>query len=264
MGEGEDRKRRDEQGIENMAGHHHAVEVEAEASPKAKKRQGRTFDRLKEFDKRSRSFAMRSLLDKTYKPRSYTWSVGSHLDQGPDGACVGFAWAHELIARPAVIEGVDYSYALWHYKTAQRYDAWSGVDYSGTSVLAGAKVVQQKPPQMNEGRGLIGEYRWIFANKDDLIKTLGYFGPVIFGINWYDGMFEPDVKGFIHPTGTLAGGHAILAKAIDIKNEAVTLHQSWGEGWGYGGDCVIHLDDIMRLLNEDGECCVPMRRHSID
>lgn len=222
-------------------------------------------DRVPEFDERSRNFPMRAALEaKQYKPRSYTWKVEHHYDQGNEGACVGFAWGHELIARPAVVAECDAVFARWIYKTAQKYDAWSGEAYEGTSTIAGAKVIQQKPPKMNEGRGLIGEYRWIFGNLDDLIKTLGYFGPVIFGINWYEGMFDPNSDGFVKPTGYLAGGHAILAKGVNLPKKAIRLHNSWGEGWGQGGDAWISFDDITRLLNERGECCVPMRRHTID
>lgn len=224
-------------------------------------------DRVPQFDDRSRSFPMRTVLAearKAYRPRSYTWSVPVHLDQGNEGSCVGFAWAHELVARPAVVGGIDIAYARWLYKTAQRYDAWSGEAYEGTSVLAGAKVVQQAPPKMNEGRGLIDEYRWIFGDLNDLIKTLGYFGPVIFGTWWYEGMFTVDSDGFIHPTGYRAGGHAYLVNAVDMSRRAFRIHNSWSDGWGQDGDAWLSFDDAVRLLHEEGECCVPVKRRVLE
>lgn len=221
--------------------------------------------RVPQFDPASRSFSMRAALDeKRYKPRSYTWSVAAHLDQGWDPSCVGCAWTHELIARPAVTEGLDYPFAKWVYQTAQRFDPWAGESYAGTSVLAGAKVLHKKPPEMPEGRGLIGEYRWIFGSIAELEKTLGYFGPVVLGINWHEGMFKPDEHGIIHPTGPVAGGHAILATGVDVRDRIIRLHNSWGEGWGKGGDAFIGYDDLEALLAAQGEACVPMRRMRLE
>lgn len=222
--------------------------------------------RVPQFDDRSRDFPMAAALDdlpKRYKARSYTWSVGAHLDQGNEPSCVGFAWTHDLLARPAVVD-MDPGFASWVYKTAQRFDAWAGEGYAGTSVIAGAKVIQKRPPAMSEGRGLIGEYRWIFGDLDALIKTLGYFGPVVFGTWWYDGMFTPDRDGYVRPTGQPAGGHAYLVKAVDVRNKRFSIHNSWGTGWGQNGDAWLSFDDAIRLLNEQGECCVPMRRQRLE
>lgn len=219
--------------------------------------------RVVQFDEQSRSFPMAALLDeapKEYKPRSYTWSCDAHFDQGPEGSCVGHAWAHEMVCRPVVIDDIDQTFARWVYKTAQKYDAWKGENYEGTSVLAGAKVLQQQPPQMPEGRGLMQEYRWIFGDMNELIKTLGYFGPVVFGLNWYAGMMKTNGDGFIRRTGSYMGGHCILGKGVSMAKKAVRLHQSWGTGWGEGGDCWISFSDLEKLLGEQGEICVPVHR----
>lgn len=222
--------------------------------------------RLPDLDPRNRQFPMAAVLQqaaKQYRPRSYTWSVEAHLDQGNEPSCVGFAWAHELLARPAVIPK-DAKFASWLYRTAQRYDQWAGESYAGTSVLAGARVVQKQPPAMSEGRGLIGEYRWIFGDLNEVIRTVGYFGPVIFGTWWYEGMFDPGSDGFVRPTGYRAGGHAYLIKGVNLSKKALRIHNSWGAGWGEDGDAWLSFDDTVRLLNETGECCVPVRRYTID
>ena len=205
-------------------------------------------DRLVEFDERSRQYPIRTLVA-TKQPRSYTWSCATVLNQGDLGACVGFSWAQELAARPKV-HPVDYAYALALYRKAQTLDQWEGTDYEGSSVIAGAKAVQQT--------GLLTEYRWAFG-LDDLILAVGYAGPVVLGVNWYSGMSNPD-DGYVHLNGRLQGGHAILANGVSLRRSAVRLHNSWGRGWGSNGEAWISFADLNRLLHEDGECCVPVGR----
>ncbi len=208
-------------------------------------------DRVPFFDERSRSFPVRTLLQ-SRKPRSYTWRITSGvLDQGREGACVGFAWAAELAARPLEVKGVTDATALNIYRRAQEIDEWPGEAYSGSSVLAGAKVVQEQRR--------IGEYRWCFS-LEDALDALGYLGPLVLGINWHQNMYVPDAQGFIHPTGPVAGGHAILARGINVKQGFVTLRNSWGPGYGNGGDCRLSFDDLGVLLSAGGEACVPLGR----
>ncbi len=209
----------------------------------------RRLDRLPHRDARNADYPIRTLVDGK-APRSYTWSCTAYLDQGSEGACVGHAWAHEVAARPAV-RPVDSTLAFGIYRRAQQLDPWPGEDYSGTSVLAGAKATVE--------RGFIREYRWAFS-WDDFVLALGYAGPVVLGINWYTGMFDTDDRGFIAPTGRVAGGHAILATGVSVRNQTVRLHNSWGREWGVRGDALIAWPDLERLLNEDGEACVPMVR----
>jgi hypothetical protein len=213
-------------------------------------------DRLESFDERSRSFPVRALLATT-APRSYTWGVpggvGQVLDQGREGACVGFAWAAERAARPVPRPTTDAD-ALAVYRAAQVVDEWPGEAYSGTSVLAGAKVAAE--------RGWLTEYRWGFG-LDDALAAISRHGPCVLGIPWYDSMYRPTIKGgraSITVTGTVVGGHAILARGVSVKRREVLLRNSWGPDWGIGGDAAISWDDLGRLLAAGGECCVPVLR----
>lgn len=207
-------------------------------------------DRIPQFDEKSRSFPVRQLVA-TKKPRSYTWRVDTWLDQGQEGACVGFSWSHELAARPKVIRDITDDTARSVYRRAQQIDEWPGENYEGTSVLAGAKAVLES--------GHIKEYRWAFG-LDDLILAVGYQGPAVIGVNWYSEMFEPDEKGYIHVGGSLMGGHAIVCHGVNIKGRYFKLHNSWGQDWGVNGECKISFDDMARLLSEYGEACVPVVR----
>lgn len=209
----------------------------------------RTFDRLVEFDEASKQYPIRTLVTAS-APRSYTWSCDVYLDQGREGACVGFGWSHEAAARPDV-RTVTYTSAMNLYRRAKELDQWAGTDYEGTSVLAGAKAAREK--------GYLSEFRWAFG-LEDLIMAVGYKGPAVLGLNWYPGMYEPDANGFLRPTGTQLGGHCLIANGVSIKNEKFRVHNSWGPDWGLGGDAFISFDDMRTLLRQDGEACIPVVR----
>lgn len=211
----------------------------------------RTLDRIPFFDPRSKAFPIRTLLDIT-QPRSYSWSVGITLDQGVEGACVGYAWAHEAAARP-VIRNTNAATARNIYTRAQQLDQWPGQApaYEGTSVLAGAKAAKEFK--------LLESYRWAFTLRDAL-AAISRHGPAVLGINWHSGMWDVDERGFIHATGAVVGGHAILARGVNVRNKTVTLRNSWGPNWGRNGDALISWDDLGKLLADDGECCVPVVR----
>jgi hypothetical protein len=219
--------------------------------------------RLTQFDERSRAYPVMATLVAPAPPRSYTWSVPvPALDQGSEGSCVGHAWAHELLARPAVASGVDHPYARRIYHEAQRIDPWPGgayegaePRYEGTSILAGAKVVA--------GLGAMTEYRWAFSI-DELALAVGYKGPAVLGIPWYESMFHPDEAGQIRVAGDAVGGHAILCRGVSVRLRLFRLRNSWG-AWGLNGsgDCLISFDDLGRLLHEGGEACVPAGRKTV-
>lgn len=210
----------------------------------------RIFDRIAKFDRRSREFPIIALIG-AKKRRSYTWSCGYWLDQGREGACVGFGWTHEAGARPVVIPNLTNAIARKVYKLAQKYDEWPGDNYEGSSVLGGAKASQKM--------GWLTEYRWAFG-ENDLAMAVGYYGPAVLGLNWYEGMNEPDKNGIIRPTGDMLGGHCILCNSINIKKQLYRLHNSWGTSWGINGDCFISFADMEKLLKQEGEACIPVQR----
>jgi hypothetical protein len=234
----------------------------------------RVVDRLPEFDERSRRFAAVSPDDTRPFP-SRGWACNVYNDQGREGACVGFAWSHELAARPRIIP-TNNTFALEIYRRAQQLDYWPGEDYSGTSVLAGVKAVQER--LNSAGIPYIGSYRWAFGIAD-VLRVLSYAGPVVLGIDWYYDMYTPNEKNYITPTGELVGGHAILAKHqrivklnpdlpadmsnIDVDRSHVRLHNSWGTGYGLGGDAFITVRNLNKLLQDGGEACIPFNRKAL-
>lgn len=232
----------------------------------------RKLDRIPEFDERSRLFRAVDLIT-DYTLRSYTWSCSVFNDQGYEGACVGFSWSHELAARPKVFL-TDNAFARQIYYRARVLDQWPGEDYEGTSVLAGAKAVAER--KGTNGLPLIGGYRWAFGI-EETVRVIGRRGPVVLGVNWYDGMFNTNAGGYIAPEGEVAGGHAIMANGVrlywkdplstdrtfsnlDVNRSYVKLHNSWGPDWGYNGGAKITVANLDRLLREDGEACIPLKR----
>jgi len=211
-------------------------------------------DRLPRRDERSRAFPARTLTIGKRR-RSYTWRCPVVLDQGGEGACVGFAWAHEAAARPAPVPGISQADALATYNRARDLDEFPpGTE--GSSVLAGAKAATEN--------GWVVEYRWtlgpgVAAAEQDLALSVGYTGPAVAGINWYESMYEPR-DGWVTLDGELVGGHAILINGYSVKLDAYRLHNSWGPGWGVNGEAWISRADMARLLDEDGEACVPCVR----
>ncbi len=233
--------------------------------------ENRTLDRIVEFDERSRNYPIRAVIE-TSVFRDRLWACNTWNDQGQEGACVGFGWSHELSSEPAVVP-TTYTIAYNLYKRAQQLDQWAGENYEGTSVLAGAKAVSELVNA--SGQKYISEYRWAFGLADVLL-ALAHQGPVVLGLNWYRDMFNVDVNGFIRATGTLMGGHCLLAVGVEIISNVadpttlaeidldasyVTLHNSWGRDWGNDGKCKITVRDLQKLLNESGDACVPMVRN---
>ena len=215
-------------------------------------------DRLPQPDERNRNYPVMATLRAT-TPRSYTWSCPVRLDQGNEGACVGFSWAQELAARPFSYEQ-EYDDARSIYCRAQVIDPWQGgssrcghppPDYEGTSVLAGAKVVKEL--------GLMREYRWAWS-VEELALAVGHQGPAVLGVDWWSGMFRPDSEGYVHPTGYIAGGHAILCNGVNFKAQRFKLVNSWGRDWGLDGTCFVSFADMETLLASGGDACIPVGR----
>jgi hypothetical protein len=230
----------------------------------------RTLDWVPRYDERSRDHRVRSFLREypNVPDTARTWRPGFVLDQGREGACVGFGWTGELIGSPSpdpyVLATGATTYARSVYREAQQIDEWEGENYEGTSVLAGAKVVQRT--------GLIGGYKWAFTIEEvrDAIITMG---PVVIGVNWYSDMYDTDKHGVVKIGGDLVGGHCLFVYEYHPRkrlpgdwfgrHRVFRWRNSWGLHYGIGGSGYIHYDDLARLLREGGEACVPVDRKMV-
>lgn len=218
-----------------------------------------TFDWVPRFDEKSKDFGVREILPKESIISSSSWSYGPQLDQGREGACVGFAFTHGLLAKPLPIDPEPEimpatKLAQSIYRNAQKIDEWPGHDYDGTSILAGAKIARR--------RGYIAEYRWCFTI-EDIRDTILNVGPVVAGVLWNRHLSFPMHSGLVHLGSDLGNGHAILIdgyfpnmKFGNVEHEVFRFKNSWGSSYGIGGSAFIKAADLKKLLDAGGEFCV--------
>lgn len=223
----------------------------------------RTFDWVPSRDPRNLLYPLRSTLPRRITYRHVHWGLPSlRLDQGPDGACVGYACVNEALASPvrvkvpSYVEACNLAYDV--YRTAQAIDEWPGENYEGTSVNAGAQVMR--------ARGYIGGWAWA-QTLDDIRAALctparAGGGPVVFGSPWYDSMFTPGRGSLLQVDGWNVGGHAYLVvgwhpnRRIGSRRiETFTILNSWGPEWGRRGMAYIAAEDMERLFSQ-GEAAV--------
>lgn len=182
--------------------------------------------------------------------RSYSWTPKVWLDQGQEGACTGFGAAHVLSMAPNAREMTN-AHGQRFYRGAQRYDEWPGENYEGSSVQGVMKY-------LNKETGFVTEYWWA-ETVEEILHAIAYYGPVEMGSRWLSGMMNTRSDGYIRATGGEVGGHAYSIRAVNLSGQFVTLHNSWGRGWGVNGEAKLSFTDLGTLLRSDGECALPRK-----
>lgn len=177
------------------------------------------------------------------RPPKKTWRIWWRGDQRDTSECVGYSW-HGLLRCLPLLQRDPLPSAIYH--EAQKVDEWEGVDYEGTSVRAGAKVLKSA--------GKITAYGWAF-DIETVLNWLAVKGPVCLGTVWHDQMFRPDATGRVRPGGLIAGGHAYLAIGYDDTLRRLICQNSWGTTWGIKGRFHLDYDDADQLIRDDGEAC---------
>lgn len=216
------------------------------------------FGRLFTPDAEDTKFPMRATLrDRGLNPPKKMWELrGTALDQGSTGTCVGHGWTNWLRCAPIQTKPKITPYEL--YRKIILVDEYPGNDaeatgpdsglQSGTSVRSGAKYLADQ--------GNIAQYVWA-QNLMTAVDYVTEHGPVVMGTNWYPSMFTPDAEGYIRLKAgeNVAGGHCWLIRGVDTRKARARMVNSWGEGWGKGGEAWIAFNDLERLIHEDGEAC---------
>ena len=174
------------------------------------------------------------------------------LDQGALGSCTGNAAVGALGTQPlydALPEGtvLDEALAVRIYSEATKIDPYDGEyppDDTGSDGLSVAKVCKRL--------GLISGY--LHATSVDAMCRALQTGPVIVGVNWYEGFDQPDENGIAVVGGRLRGGHEFEVVGLDVKRRLFYAVNSWGRSWGQSGYFWFSFDDMARLLSEGGDC----------
>jgi hypothetical protein len=206
----------------------------------------RGLGRLKAIDSRDKAYPMKAVIPTvSERERRYWWANGMWGNQGINPYCVGYGWSHWVKDGPVTHYGqID---PVKIYYAAQKVDEWEGEDYEGTSVRAGAKVLQSN--------GYISNYYWA-TDVNEIVRAVLEVGPVTVGTDWTSGMFAPDNRGFIKPTGTVAGGHCYVIDGVDTVYRKFRIKNSWGRQWGHKGFAYISISDFASLLVAEGEACL--------
>lgn len=215
-------------------------------------------DRIPEYDERNESFLVRGALRPASQWVRVRWTVPHvlRLDQGQEGACVGFSQIQSLEGPPSRYRpgsnelGVAEARKVYHL--ARTLDSFPDEDGEGTSVLAGCKAGVQL--------GHIRKYLWC-RSIQDVIQSIQSVGPIVYGTYWHKDMFDPDDHGVLHVSGDIVGGHAYMLDGytpnLSIMGKqygpALTVQNSWGTSWGREGRAFLLVADAKRLLQDEGE-----------
>lgn len=202
---------------------------------------------LPDPDPRNDDHPMRAVLrdePRAARPTRHVWDFpGRKLNQGSTGTCVGHAGKGHLMSAPVQRSFHDDPPSAFDlYDLACTLDGFAQNDRDvdpgrtfGTTINALMKAMRQL--------GLISEWRWA-SSLDDLLDWLAFRGPVVFGVDWFDGFFVPDAEGFVTKRDTsTSSGHAFVVVGYDLTHPRPHLVcvNSWGNAWGADGTFRIEL-----------------------
>jgi hypothetical protein len=210
--------------------------------------------RVEKPDERDALFPLSAILPtgETFITEKLWWDDAWWGDQGQTEQCVSYSWNHKIVDGPVVQDQlVNHTGPIFvpteFYNKCQMNDGIPGTNYGGTTVRAGAKVLQAS--------GIIKEYRWA-SSIQDVVTCLLTIGPLVVGTSWFKDMFQPDFSGRIHVSGPNAGGHAYVLNGINTQTGLIRIKNSWSQSWGDRGHAYISIDDFSKLLDNGGEACM--------
>jgi hypothetical protein len=185
-----------------------------------------------------------------------TWGrYGTILNQGNLGSCTGNAIAGacncKIIHIPDTVAFHEKD-AVHAYSVATQLDGFPGAyppDDTGSSGLAACKAAKSF--------GWITSYQHAFDINSALQALM--HGPVITGVNWYEGFDNPDASGYVKISGQIRGGHEFVIRGYRALTKLVWADNSWGSSWGYYGRFCFSVDTWAQLLSEQGDVTVPLR-----
>lgn len=147
---------------------------------------------------------------------------------------------------------LDESFAVDLYSLATDIDSYPGeyppddTGSDGPSVAAALVLL-----------GLASSYSHAFSI--DALKSAIQSGPVMWGTEWLNSMFNPNGDGTlpVDPNSGVAGGHELVISGYDPSSDVFSVDNSWGTSWGLNGSCFVSGTDMAYLLGQQGDITVP-------
>lgn len=213
------------------------------------------------LDHDARSLNFRTTYTLAGPLKAVDWDDAAPIsDQGEVGACTGFTALdlmnnHVFAGNRRRATGSDAllpnAKGLDFYHQATVRDGISGNTYpgvdEGSSGLGAAKGLKFER--------FIASYTHAFGI-DDFLAALQH-QPVMVGTLWTEGMFDPDAKGLIRPTGSPQGGHEYGAFGYDPSTTLIKFRNHWTDQWGVMGRFYMLVKDFSRLLSQQGDVTIP-------
>ena len=229
----------------------------------------RQLDWKSRHDPASLDYGVRALIRHPVPIVDLIRPVGPVMDQGTEGACVGFAAAAAANVLDLADGVVSHPFATADaariYGRAKLLDHVPGEAYEGTSVLAGMLAGREA--------GAWDGFVWAFGTRD-VAQAVLQIGPVVIGVPWLSGMYETGPHGVVRVEGKPVGGHSLVVVGMVRqlgRNEVAAndkraarpgpwfvWQNSWGPSYGVGGLGFVHHADLAALLRSVGEAAIPV------
>jgi hypothetical protein len=163
------------------------------------------------------------------------------LNQANTPHCVGFSWCQWGNVMPVTDAYLDADGHRAYYE-CKVIDGQAMME-NGSSIRSGALAMRNRKRLS------------AFANAKTVEEMSAWLkrGPIVVGTDWTQGMFQPNAKGVIKPTGASQGGHAYLIDEVRAETNDFGGTNSWGAQWGQQGRFTVSMADFAKLLSHNGD-----------